>query len=56
MDQQLFYNLVTRDALLICEGVAHLLDGPFNSREDAEAAASELISRLEETETADAES
>ena len=46
--QQLFYNLVTRDALLIHDGVAHPLEGPFQSREDAERAAEELVKRLED--------
>lgn len=46
MERQLFYNLVTRDALLIYRGVAHALDGPFSSREEAERAAEELIKRL----------
>jgi hypothetical protein len=49
-DRQLFYNLLTQDALLIYNGVAHSLDGPFRSREDAERAAEELIRRLEEQE------
>ena len=49
-NQQLFYNLVTRDALLIYDGVAHSLEGPFQSREDAERAAEELIERLEDQE------
>jgi hypothetical protein len=46
VDQQLFYNLVTRDALLIYDGVARPLEGPYQSREEAEAAAAELIQRL----------
>ena len=46
--RQLFYNLVTRDALLIYDGVAHSLEGPFQSREDAERAAEELIERLDD--------
>ena len=44
--QELFYNLVTRDALLIHSGVAHSLEGPFDSREDAERAAEVLVERL----------
>lgn len=48
MDRQLFYNLLTRDALLIYSGVAHPLEGPYDTREDAERAAEELISRLDE--------
>lgn len=47
MDQRLFYNILTRDALLIHRGVAHLLDGPYGSREDAETAAAELMTRLD---------
>lgn len=50
-DRELFYNLVTRDALLIHGGVAHSLAGPFQSREDAERAAEALISQLREAET-----
>ena len=49
-DQQLFYNLVTKDALLIHNGVAHSFEGPFRSRGEAERAAEELIRRLEEQE------
>jgi hypothetical protein len=49
-NQELFYNLVTQDALLIHGGVAHPLAGPFRSREDAERAADELIFRLRENE------
>lgn len=45
-NQELFYNLVTRDALLIHSGVAHTLAGPFQCREDAEQAAEALIKRL----------
>lgn len=48
--QQLFYNLVTRDALLIHDGVAHPLEGPFQSREEAERAAEELVKRLADRE------
>lgn len=44
---QLFYNLLTRDALLVHNGVAHPLEGPFDSREEAERAAEELIGRLD---------
>jgi hypothetical protein len=47
IDQELFYNLVTRDALLIHSGVAHSLEGPFDSREDAERAAEVLVDRLQ---------
>lgn len=46
VDEQLFYNLVTRDALLIYDGVARPLEGPYQSREEAEVAAAELIQRL----------
>lgn len=44
---RLFYNLVTRNALVIMGDQAHVLDGPFNSREEAEIAARELRQRLE---------
>jgi hypothetical protein len=44
--QELFYNLVTQDALLIHGGVAHMLAGPFHCREEAEYAAGALIERL----------
>jgi hypothetical protein len=50
LDRQLFYNLLTRDALLIYNGVAHALDGPYDSRDEAERAAEELIKRLDEDE------
>ena len=50
-DTKLFFNLVTRDALLIFEGQAHLLDGPFSSREDAERAGEELMERISNEET-----
>ena len=46
-DQELFYNLVTRDALFIHGGVAYPLAGPFSSREEAERAAEALIGRLQ---------
>lgn len=46
-ERELFYNLVTRDALLIHSGVAHALEGPFDSRNDAERAAEVLIDRLQ---------
>lgn len=49
-DRELFYNVVTQDALLIHGGVAHSLAGPFQSREDAERAAEALIFRLHESE------
>jgi|EndMetStandDraft_7_1072992.scaffolds.fasta_scaffold2077459_1 hypothetical protein len=54
-DPKLFFNLVTRDALLIFEGQAHLLEGPFSSREDAESASEQLMERIskEASETAD---
>lgn len=45
-DPKLFFNLVTRDALLIFEGKAHLLEGPFSSREDAESASEQLMERI----------
>ena len=45
-DPKLFFNLVTRDALLIFDGQAHLLEGPFLSREDAERASEELMDRI----------
>lgn len=46
-ETQLFYNLVKRDALLICDAAARHLEGPFDSREEAERAAEELVERLE---------
>lgn len=46
-ETQLFYNLVTRDALLIYDAAARLLEGPFDSREEAERAAEELVGQLE---------
>jgi hypothetical protein len=54
-DPKLFFNLVTRDALLIFEGQAHLLEGPFSSREEAESAGEELMERIskEASETGD---
>ena len=51
-DPKLFFNLVTRDALLIFDGQAHLLEGPFLSREDAERASEELMGRISSEETA----
>lgn len=54
-EPQLFHNLLTRDALLIYKGIAHSLEGPYSSREEAQRAADELIRRLEPEET-DAES
>jgi hypothetical protein len=47
-DPKLFFNLLTRDALLIFDEQAHLLEGPFASREDAESASRQLIARLSE--------
>ena len=38
-DVELFYNLVTRDALVVYRDVAHRLEGPFSSREEAQLAA-----------------
>jgi hypothetical protein len=46
--RQLYYNLLKKDALLIIDGVAYTLDGPFPSREAAEAAAKSLIDALEQ--------
>jgi hypothetical protein len=51
-EPKLFFNLLTRDALLIFDGQAHLLEGPFSSREDAEYASEQLIDRLAKDETA----
>lgn len=51
-EPKLFFNLVTRDALLIFDGQAHLLEGPFSSREAAEYASEQLIDRLAKDETA----
>lgn len=45
---QLFYNLVTRDALLLHDEKAYPLEGPFQSRDEAEREARELIERLED--------
>lgn len=45
-DTKLFFNLLARDALLIFEGEAHLLEGPFSSREDAERASEQLMARI----------
>jgi hypothetical protein len=45
-EPKLFFNLVTRDALLIADGQAHLLEGPFSSREDAERASKQFIEHL----------
>jgi hypothetical protein len=53
-EPQLFHNMLTRDALLIHRGIAHSLEGPYASREEAERAAEELIRRLE-SEEADSE-
>ena len=47
-EPKLFFNLVTRDALLIFDGQAHLLEGPFSSREDAEYASERFMERLVE--------
>jgi hypothetical protein len=44
---ELFFNLLTRNALVIYKGVAHILDGPYSSREEAELAAADLIARVE---------
>lgn len=52
-EPKLFFNLVTRDALLILDGQAHLLEGPFSSREDAEYASEQLIGRLATNDAAD---
>jgi hypothetical protein len=52
-ERQLFYNHVTQNALLIYRGVAHSLEGPFNSREEADRAAAELVTRIEESEAVD---
>jgi len=46
-NMQVFYNLLTKDALLIYDEQAHPLVGPFASKRDAEQAAAELIERLE---------
>jgi hypothetical protein len=43
---ELLYDLLTRDALLIRDGQLYRLDGPFESRERALEAAKELEQRL----------
>lgn len=47
--EELLYDLLTRDAIFILNGEVYRLDGPFRSREQADAAAEELKSRLTET-------
>jgi hypothetical protein len=53
-EPKLFFNLVTRDALLIADGQAHLLEGPFSSREDAERASEQFIEHLAQNSAGDA--
>ena len=43
---ELIFDLVTKDALVVIDGRIHRLDGPFGTRDDAEAAADELKVRL----------
>lgn len=43
---ELLYDLLTRDALLINDGQIYPLDGPFESREQAEAAAIAVVGRM----------
>lgn len=43
---ELIFDVVTRDALVVIDGKIHRLDGPFGTREDAEAAADQLKLRL----------
>lgn len=45
-NDQLIFDVITRDALLIFNGAIHHLDGPFQSREQAEAAAQVVIGRM----------
>jgi hypothetical protein len=39
---ELIFDVVTRDALVVIDGKMYRLDGPFGTREDAEAAADVL--------------
>lgn len=45
----LFYNLLTKTALLIYNETAYPLDGHFDSREEAEKAAEAVIAGLKST-------
>lgn len=45
---ELLYDLLTRDALLIRNGQLYRLEGPFESKERALEAAQELEDRLAE--------
>jgi hypothetical protein len=43
---EVIFDVVTRDALLVYDGQIHRLEGPFHSREDAYNAAEEMVTRL----------
>ena len=45
-DNEVIFDVVTRDALLILKGKIHQLDGPFQSREQAHEAAEQMKRRL----------
>ena len=47
-ENEVIFDVVTRDALLILHGKIHRLDGPFQSREHAHEAAEQVINRLAE--------
>ena len=47
-DNELIFDVVTRDALLIVHGKIHQLNGPFQSREHAQEAAEQMKRRLAE--------
>jgi hypothetical protein len=45
---ELIFDVVTRDALLIHEGQIHPLEGPFQSKAEAQEAADLVAARLED--------
>ena len=47
-ENEVIFDVVTRDALLILNGKIHRLDGPFQSREHAHEAAEQMKRRLAE--------
>lgn len=49
---EVLFDLVTRDALLVWNGQIIKLDGPFPSLEDARRAADEFKSRVSDTSSA----
>jgi len=49
---EVMFDMVTRDALLIWNGRLFRLDGPFSSLSDAERAADELKGRIAEDQSA----